>query len=59
MSDAQKVFSPKSQCRLKRRYLHRREGRRAAKRKASVSGGPILTVYECPHCGWWHMGHPR
>lgn len=51
------VDDPARQCVGKRRFGTGSEARRQMKvmMKRQVATRK-LTVYECPHCGWWHIG---
>lgn len=42
----------------KRTYLNRAAAKKAARRMATVSGGPMLEAYRCD-CDRWHIGKPR
>lgn len=58
---------PSTQCHGKVRYQRKPEAKRALRRLQSLPrelweqnplrDGARLTVYRCPHCLHWHLGH--
>lgn len=42
----------------KRRYVRRRDAKKDLKR-AQARGATVRRVYECPHCGGYHMTSKR
>ena len=59
------VAAPEVQCHGKQSYPSKKEARRGLRRMRSLpaerrrfdEGDVKLTVYRCPHCGRWHVGH--
>jgi len=51
--------NPDNQCRGKHRYMLKRRALRDAEALAKKSPEHIFTVYECPHCGKYHVGKER
>lgn len=49
------MVDPRVQCEGKVRHVSRRAARSA--RKHYPSGPGHLTVYVCPHCGFFHLGN--
>jgi hypothetical protein len=50
------------QCKGKRTYASKKNARKAIRRTVTKYGAErysTLSVYLCPHCGWWHFGHSR
>lgn len=44
--------------RHRRRYTCERKVRHPTERDARAAlGGDVQSVYACPHCGGWHIGH--
>lgn len=54
MSD--RIYYPENQCHGKVRHTDRRAARRA---RNDTRGGGHLRIYQCPHCHYFHLGHPR
>jgi hypothetical protein len=50
--------NPENQCRWKKRYNLKRRALADA-HELSLETGLIFTVYECPHCGKFHVGKVR
>lgn len=46
------------QCIGKRTYRSKHDAKRAARRAETSFGGGKLDAYRCPHCAWFHVGHP-
>lgn len=46
-----------------RKEKHKSQGKAEAalrsmrRRPENLRDGDRLNVYECRHCGWWHVGH--
>lgn len=55
------VFQCKGKAQCESRSAAARALSRAAKfiKKKSQDAGKSrsLSLYKCPHCGWWHIGH--
>ncbi len=52
------VYSPQSQCYGKKQYKYKRRAIKDAQ-SLSLDTGETFTVYECPHCGKYHVGSAR
>jgi predicted RNA-binding Zn-ribbon protein involved in translation (DUF1610 family) len=55
------AFNPKYQCRGKRQYTRQRA--KAVLGHMKSDGRKIdrshMSVYHCPHCGYYHIGHTK
>lgn len=55
------VYSPWSQCRNKMRLPTKADAKRHARhvetRRANDRKRGRISVYRCPHCDYWHVGH--
>jgi predicted RNA-binding Zn-ribbon protein involved in translation (DUF1610 family) len=52
------VYNPMNQCFGKKQYRIKRRAINAA-RELAADTGKTFTVYECPHCGKYHVGSVR
>ncbi len=48
-----------NQCKFKRRYKLARRALKDAQVLTLSNPSTIFTVYECPHCGKYHVGSER
>lgn len=46
-------------CAGKVRHSRRRHAEIAARISGAHHADLTLVAYQCPHCGGWHVGHPR
>jgi hypothetical protein len=44
-------------CQGKARYSHRRRAKKSARRLKNLGVDGHLSVYRCPFCEQWHVGH--
>jgi hypothetical protein len=44
-------------CARKRRYVHLKSTHNVIEKAAKE--GHNIQAYECPYCGYWHVGHLR
>lgn len=54
-----KRFSAETQCTGKRRFSSRKLAKRHLRLVQGVgirAAVHDMTEYQCPHCGWWHVG---
>lgn len=51
------TYSQATQCIGKRRY-EKADAKKVARHTETTYGGGKLDAYRCPHCDWWHVGHP-
>jgi len=54
-----KVYSPYKQCYGKKQYEFKRRALKDARSLATDNPDSNFTVYECPHCGKFHVGKVR
>jgi rRNA maturation protein Nop10 len=52
-------YSPETQCMGKMRYTLKRRAIDIAHAYAANTPDAVLTVYPCPHCGFYHIGNVR
>jgi hypothetical protein len=50
---------PEKQCRMKHRYDLKRRALKDSHSLTADNPEYIFTVYECPHCGKYHVGKVR
>jgi hypothetical protein len=54
-----RIYNPDNQCRWKHPYKLKRRALKDAHELAKNNPGLVFTVYECPHCGKYHVGKER
>ena len=50
------VLNPVTQCHIKKKYDLKRRALDDARKLAAAHPEMAFTVYECPHCGKYHVG---
>lgn len=50
---------PENQCRFKKPYTLKRRALKDSQALSKNNPEEIFTVYECPHCGKYHVGRER
>jgi len=49
-------YNPENQCKFKKKYKFKRRALKDSENLTKDNPGIIFTVYECPHCGKYHVG---
>jgi predicted RNA-binding Zn-ribbon protein involved in translation (DUF1610 family) len=50
---------PENQCKFKKQYRLKRRALKDSQALTAQNPEEVFTVYECPHCGKYHVGRER